>query len=60
MKTIAVIFKDTHQKTNSKILPVIFANACAPPTASSSISHSVLVEESIHTGESEIQNAFAN
>ena len=38
----------------------MFANACAPPTASSSISHSVLVEESIHTGESEIENAFAN
>ena len=47
-------------KTDSKILPVMFANACAPPTASSSISHSVLVEESIHTGESDIENAFAN
>ena len=42
------------------MLPVMFANACAPPIASSSISHSVLVEESIHTGESDIENAFAN
>ena len=39
-------------------LPVILAKACAPPTALSNMVHSLLVEESIQTGESEIENAF--
>ena len=41
-------------------LPVISANACAPPTAVSNSMHSLLVEESIHTGESKTENAFAS
>ena len=39
-------------------IPVISANACAPPTASSNSKHSLPVEESIQTGDSAIENAF--
>ena len=36
------------------------ASLCAPPTASSSFRHSAVVDESIHTGESRTEKAWAN
>ena len=40
--------------------PVMSASLCAPPTASSSFRHSAVVDESIQTGESRTEKAWAN
>ena len=40
--------------------PVMSASLCAPPTASSSLRHSALVDESIQTGESSTEKACAS
>ena len=48
---------DFSAKGNLIYLPVILAKASAPPTSFSKFSHSLPVEESIQTGESEIEKA---